>query len=98
MLPQKILLFIHLYMSRSNCIESYQLQYQIYSSQQVRELNKLNILNWFWILYQWKISIVISDLLYILQPFNLNAGGRQSHFVAKEGKHSSPSIVNLSCA
>ena len=42
-----------------NCIESYQL-YQIYSSQ-IRELGPFD-LNWYWILYWWKISMVISDI------------------------------------
>ena len=46
--------------------------YQIYSSQQVRELYPLDI-NWYWIFYQWKISVVISNMLYFLQHFNLNA-------------------------
>ena len=44
-----------------NYIESYQLQYQIYSSQQVKELYPLDI-NWYWILYQWKISMAINDV------------------------------------
>ena len=44
-----------------NCIEfieSNQLWYQIYSSQQVRELCPFD-LNCYWILYRWKISMVI---------------------------------------
>ena len=42
-------------------IESYQLSYQIYSSQQVREPCPFD-LNWYLILYQWMISMVISDM------------------------------------
>ena len=41
-----------------NCMHSYQIYYQIYSSQQVWEQYALDI-NWYWILYQWKTSIVI---------------------------------------
>ena len=56
--------YMSLYRVKSwNCTESYQLYYQIYSSQQVRELYPRDIKQ-YWILNKWKISMVSVRMLF----------------------------------